>query len=317
MKQMKNIHCTSILLSMTLLFILLSCKNDELNHAVLNSISVKTPPIKSAYYISESLDLTGLEITLLFENGATEDLVYADFENREIATTPENGSILTESTDITITHTPTGTTASLTILVSSTVADIEDNVYSVVNIGEQLWLGENLRTTRYNDGTSIPIEENGNTWPSLSTASCCWYDNNKEMYGDTYGVLYNWHAVNAKKLCPEGWHVPTNEEWAALVDFLGGEDVAGGKLKESGTTHWNSPNEGANNSSGFTGLPGGSRSDLFHSLGDGARWWSSSEYDLTNAWALSVSYTSASTFWYNYTKRHGYSVRCIRDQTQK
>jgi uncharacterized protein (TIGR02145 family) len=97
------------------------------------------------------------------------------------------------------------------------------------------------------------------------------------------------------------------------VDFLGGEKVAGGKLKESTTSYWKSPNEGATNSSGFTGLPGGSRSDIFHGLGDGARWWSANQHNETNASALSVTYTQASTFFYNYTKNHGYSVRCIRD----
>ncbi len=147
----------------------------------------------------------------------------------------------------------------------------------------------------------------------LSTTAFCWYDNNNIMYGDTYGALYNWYSINTNKLSPVGWHIPTDEEWNTLINFLGGEDVAGGKLKESGNTHWNIPNEGADNSSGFTALPGGSRSDLFHSLGDGGRWWSSTQFDDTNAWALSIGYTYANASRYNFTKNHGYSVRCIRD----
>jgi len=308
---MRTKYFNPIFVTMMILFI--SCKKDDPKQAELSSISVKTPPIKVEYYMTETLDLSGLVITLTFDNEDKEDIIYSDFESRDINTSPENGSTLAESTDVTFIHKPTGKKASLTITVSSVVVDIEGNTYSIVKIGDQLWMGENLKTTKYNDGISIPLEKNDIAWNNLSTTSFCWFDNNKAMYGDTYGALYNWHAVNTNKLCPIGWHVPTDEEWITLVDFLGGEDVAGGKLKETGTSHWNSPNEGADNSSGFTGLPGGSRSDLFHSLGDGGRWWSSTQFDDINAWALSVNYTYTSTFWYNYTKSHGYSVRCIRD----
>ncbi|MCG8582670.1 MAG: fibrobacter succinogenes major paralogous domain-containing protein [Bacteroidales bacterium] len=310
---MRKNHFKPILLSMLILFILLSCEENTHKQTELISISVKTPPSRVQYYTSEKLDFTGLKISLTFDNGNTEDLVYSDFESRKIATNPENGTTLNESKEVTITHTPTGVKTSLTVTVSSVVIDIEGNTYSIVKIGDQLWLGENLKTTKYNNGTSIALEENDIAWSSLSTAAFCWYDNNKTMYGDTYGALYNWYTVDTKKLCPIGWHVPTDEEWTTLVELLGGEDVAGGSLKESGTSHWNYPNEGANNSSGFTGLPSGSRSDLFHSLGEGARWWSSTQFDATNSSALSVSYTYGTAFWYNYTKSHGYSVRCIRD----
>ncbi len=302
-----------VFVSMLILFALVSCSKDDSRKVELDNISIKTAPLKVNYYTSEVLDLTGLEITLEFDNGTTQDLVYADFVSEDITTFPENGATLTESTDVIFTHEPSGEFASLAINVSSVIVDIEGNIYSIVRIGDQLWMGENLKTTTYNDGAPIPLEENDMVWNTFSTSAYCWFDNNKTIYGDTYGALYNWYSVNTNKLCPVGWHVPTDEEWNTLVDFLGGEDVAGGKLKESGYSHWNSPNEGADNSSGFTGLPGGSRSDLFHSLGDGGRWWSSTQFDDTNAWALSIGYTYANASRYNFTKNNGYSVRCIRD----
>jgi len=310
---MRKDYLNPFFVIISILFLLVSCVKDNSKNVELASISVKTPPFKIEYYVSEVLDLTGLMITLTFDNGETEDLVYTNLESREINTFPENGSTLSESTEIIFTHEPTGYYTSLIITVSSNIVDIEGNIYSIIRIGDQLWMGENLKTTKYNDGSSIPLEENDIEWNNLSSSSYCWFDNNQAVYGDTYGALYNWYAVNTAKLPPIGWHIPSEEEWNTLVEFLGGEAVAGGKLKESGISHWNSPNEGADNSSGFTGLPAGSRSDLFHSLGDGSRWWSSKHFDETNAYALSVSYTYASTFWYNYSKNHGYSVRCIRD----
>jgi len=302
-----------VFVSMLILLTLESCSKDDSRTVELDNILIKTPPLKVNYYTSEVLDLAGLVITLEFDNGTTQDLVYANFVSEDITTFPENGATLTESTDVTFTHELSGEFASLSINVNSTIVDIEGNIYSIIRIGDQLWMGENLKTTTYNDGALIPLEENDMVWNTFSTSAYCWFDNNKTIYGATYGALYNWYSVNTNKLCPVGWHVPTDEEWNTLVDFLGGEDVAGGKLKESGYSHWNSPNEGADNSSGFTGLPGGSRSDLFHSLGSGGRWWSSTQFDGTNSWALSVEYTYASTFLYNYSKNHGYSVRCIRD----
>ena len=310
---MRKDYLHPFFVTMLILFILVSCSKDDSRKAELVNISIKIFPSKVEYYTSEVLDLTGLEITLEFDNGTTQDLVYSDFASEDINTFPENGATLTESTDVTFTHEPTGNIASLAINVSSVIVDIEGNIYSIVRIGDQLWMGENLKTTKYNDGISIPLEENDVAWNDLSTTAFCWYDNNNIMYGDTYGALYNWYSINTNKLSPVGWHIPTDEEWNTLINFLGGEDVAGGKLKESGNTHWNIPNEGADNSSGFTALPGGSRSDLFHSLGDGGRWWSSTQFDDTNAWALSMSYTYANASRYNFTKNHGYSVRCIRD----
>ena len=148
------------------------------------------------------------------------------------------------------------------------VTDYDGNHYSSVLIGSQIWMAENLKTIKYNDGTAIPLVTDATEWSNLTTHGYCWYNNDEATYGDTYGALYNWYTVETGNLCPTGWHVPTDAEWTELIDYLGGESVAGGKLKETGTTHWNSPNPGATNETGFTTLPGGYRADFNGSSGD-------------------------------------------------
>ena len=134
--------------------------------------------------------------------------------------------------------------------------DFDGNNYPVGQIGTQIWMVENLKTTRYNDGTDILSITDNTTWENLITPGYCFY-NNGVVNKNTYGALYNWYAVNTGKLAPKGWHVPTNDEYTTLITFLGGESVASSKLKESGTSHWQSPNTEATNQSGFTALPGG------------------------------------------------------------
>jgi uncharacterized protein (TIGR02145 family) len=149
------------------------------------------------------------------------------------------------------------------------VTDKDGNHYNAVRIGNQLWMVENLKTTKYSDGTAIPNITDGTTWAATTSPAYCWYDNDASTYKDTYGGLYNRYAVMTGKLCPIGWHVPTNEDWTTLGTYLGGNAVAGGKLKEAGTAHWLSPNVGATNESGFTGLPTGYRYDgdgTFHNI---------------------------------------------------
>jgi len=142
-----------------------------------------------------------------------------------------------------------------------TMTDQDGNVYKTVTIGTQTWMAENLRTTKYNDGTIIPNVIDGEEWTIQTTGVYCTYNNTFNT--DTivaYGHLYNWYTVNTGLLAPEGWHVPTDAEWTTLTDYLGGEDIAGAKLKETGITHWNRPNElETTNETGFTALPGGYR----------------------------------------------------------
>ncbi|MBV5329787.1 MAG: hypothetical protein JZU65_19525 [Chlorobium sp.] len=141
---------------------------------------------------------------------------------------------------------------------NNNASDADGNTYKTVVIGTQTWFAENLKTTKYKDGTAIPLVTDNTAWKNLTTPAYCWY-NNTVSNKATYGALYNWHTVSTANLCPAGWHVPSDSEWKTLTDFLKGESTAGNKLKEAGTTHWNSPNTGATNESGFTALPGGYR----------------------------------------------------------
>jgi uncharacterized protein (TIGR02145 family) len=212
---------------------------------------------------------------------------------------------------------PTGSKTITSNFVASTDAD--NNSYSTVKIGNQVWMAENLKTTRYNDGTSIPRETDNTAWQHLSTPAIAWLNNDSSTNHNMYGVLYNGFAVGTGKLAPKGWHIPTDAEWDTLVSYLGGSSVAGGKLKESGTSHWLSPNTGASNESGFTALPGseheGAGSSGFGQLGNSAWWWSSTQNSSNNsAGFLSVSSDYESIFKMSLIRTMGFSVRCIKDE---
>jgi uncharacterized protein (TIGR02145 family) len=196
----------------------------------------------------------------------------------------------------------------------TSVIDIENNVYNIIQIGTQTWLKENLLTTKYNDGTSIPLITDDNTWSEIRTAAYCWYNNDEDNNKNTYGALYNWYTINSGNLCPTGWHVPTDAEFVALVNYLGGSLVAGGKLKESGTAHWISPNTDATNESGFSGLPAGGRDILgrFSSIGLSGGFWTSSENN-NSAYDQSLSYDTGNSRRLSPFKWYGASVRCIKD----
>lgn len=153
-------------------------------------------------------------------------------------------------------------------------------------------------------------------WATLSTPAYCWYNNNGGNYKDIYGALYNWSAINTRILCPTGWHVPSDGEWTTLTSNLGGESVAGAKLKETGTSHWTSPNTGATNTSGFTALPGGIRSNIvgkFFFLGEYCVWWSSTEQITSQSWCRSIDYGLSSISRDGFHNNFGISVRCIKD----
>jgi uncharacterized protein (TIGR02145 family) len=199
---------------------------------------------------------------------------------------------------------------------SDAVQDIDGNYYNIVTIGSQIWLQENLRTTKLNDNTPIQIVTDGSVWSGLTSSAYCWYDNNIS-YRDQYGALYNWYSAGTGKLCPSGWHIPSNTEWAALETLLGGYDIAGGKMKETGYLHWNSPNAGATNESGFTGLGSGYR-DLstyprFMDMGRGTNFWSSDSYSDSQAWWRGLPYYQAVLTDGYHLKTYGFSVRCIKD----
>jgi uncharacterized protein (TIGR02145 family) len=189
-----------------------------------------------------------------------------------------------------------------------------DNYTSVV-IGTQTWMVENLRTTHFKDGSKIPLITNNTNWENLSTPGYCWYNNDESLNKNTYGALYNWYAVNKGNLCPSGWHIPTKDEWDVLALYLGGDPAAGGKLKEVGTTHWLSPNLGATNESGFTGLPGGQRDDkgTFLMIGEYGFWWTNTLSYSVWAYSRELDYDYSHFFSFNDKIKFGFSVRCIQD----
>ena len=155
------------------------------------------------------------------------------------------------------------TDLSITINASSNcgiVTDSDGNLYNTVTIGTQCWLTENLKTTRYNDGSQIPKVSDPLAWSNLITPAYCWYNNDSSSYMAAYGAMYNWYTVATGKLCPDGWHVPTDGDWTKLTDYLCGNSMSSAKLKEAGNMHWNNPNGESTNTSGFTALPGGYRS---------------------------------------------------------
>ncbi|MBK8672512.1 MAG: hypothetical protein IPN93_05845 [Bacteroidetes bacterium] len=197
------------------------------------------------------------------------------------------------------------------------VTDIDGNVYNTVTIGTQCWMLENLKTTKYNDGTAIPNVTSNTEWGALNTGAWCYYSNDANN-NNTYGKLYNWYSVNTGRLAPTGWHVPTDIEWLELRDYLGGSEQAGGKMK-SISILWSPPKVGADNSSGFTALPSGFRNSSngsrFVSKGDATNFWASNKVN-NLAWDCSIQ-TNSSVFsiWaalYS-PERDGLSIRCIKD----
>ncbi len=196
-----------------------------------------------------------------------------------------------------------------------TLTDIDGNVYHTIIIGTQVWMLENLKTTKYRDGTIIPNVTDNAEWIDLTTGAYSNYDNTPSNSA-IYGKLYNWYAVSsALNIAPVGWHVPTDKEWITLSNYLGGELIAGGKLKENGTQHWNIPNTTATNESGFTALPGGSRIGIisFEGVGYKGSWWSATEYNDRTAWDWYLVNSYEIVYRENSLKSDGCSVRCIKD----
>lgn len=200
------------------------------------------------------------------------------------------------------------------------VTDVDGNEYDTVTIGSQVWMKENLNVTHYNNGDTIPYVQNNTVWAGLSTGAYCNYENDTS-FAAIYGRLYNWYAVSGtKNICPTGWHVATDSEWTILTDLLGGEAVAGGKLKETGTLYWSSPNFGATNEVGFTALPGGYRSNTEVYLGFGGigSWWCSTESSATDGWARGIFNDAVNVDRGGYyEKKMGFSVRCVKNSTSE
>lgn len=222
----------------------------------------------------------------------------------------------------------------MNVKASGSVTDFDGNIYNTVAIGAQIWMVENLKTTRYNDGNVIPNITSDTEWEALVTPAYCWYNNNEVTNKNTYGALYNWYAVSTDKLCPTGWHVPSNNDWSTMFGYLVANNYSfdgtttGYNIAKSlaATTYWVvSANPGVignsdylefRNKSGFSALPGGFRNDngVFDFVGSYGYWWSATEEVNTGSAGCMGLYNSVSYYgWGNYSKKNGFSVRCVKD----
>ena len=196
-----------------------------------------------------------------------------------------------------------------------TVTDVDSNVYQTVTIGTQVWMAENLKVTHYRNGDPIAQVTDSAAWTNLSTEAYCNFDDDTASAA-VYGRLYNWYAViDSRNIAPEGWHVATDSEWQALIDYLGGDSAAGDKLKEAGTTHWASPNTGATNSSGFTALPAGARSvtGAFSLANIAATFWTSTQNSINDSFGYGLYANTVGIFRGAGGFRWGQSIRCVKD----
>lgn len=210
-------------------------------------------------------------------------------------------------------------TSNVDSITFSDCVDYDGNIYETVQIGDQLWMAENLKVTHFRDGTPITNASDGNAWSNLQSEAYCRYNNNASDEVDTYGILYNWYAAtDAHNIAPVGWHVPTDDEWWTLTTYLSGYEVAGGKMKEIGTEHWNSPNTSATNQSGYSALPGGYRDleGVFREMGSHAYFWSATENG-RSAYSRMLEYNSAYVSTLSQADcRSGRSLRLVRDSSE-
>ena len=286
-----------------------------------------TPQISPTFtpITSTCLGATMIPLPTTSNNGITG--TWSPAINNNVTTTytftPNAGQCAaTTSQTITIT-TPKVTSAISFVAPPITVAALPN-----VTIGTQIWTNKNLEVSTYRDGTPIPQVTDPTAWANLTTGAWCYY-NNDPANGEVYGKLYNWYASAGiydaaslndttlrKQFAPVGWHVPSDAEWTVLTDFLGGENVAGGKMKSTSILLWQSPNGDATNESGFTGLPGGYRHDYdgtYGNIGYDGLWWSSSEYGSGASWPRTLFYNNGVVYMNFAIKKSGLSVRLIKD----
>jgi uncharacterized protein (TIGR02145 family) len=201
---------------------------------------------------------------------------------------------------------------------SGELIDIDGNHYTTVKIGNQWWMAENLKVIHFRNGEAIPYVNEDTTWINLTKGALCSYKNDFENEL-IFGLIYNGYAViDSRKLAPSGWHIPSEHEWRTLIDFLGGESIAGGKLKSIGTNYWQNPNIGATNESGFSALPGGNRDYYnncqFYTLGTNTSFWSSSNAGLGNAlWYFNLSYQDTDIDREASRIQSGFYIRLVKD----
>ena len=294
--------------------------------------AVLLSPTNNAIIASTSVNLQWVDQTedivydLYLDNNSANQSIAVNLENSEyLVTDLENGlhyfwKVVTKSLE-------TGLTTEseiFTFLIDTTtsVTDIDGNVYQTVIIGNQIWMKENLRVKHFNDGTPIDNVTDFGEWVATLSPAYSWYNNDSVSYDADYGPLYNWYVTDtlsngSRNVCPDGWHIPDTADFNRLVNYLGGTAIAGGKLKEAGLDHWASPNTGATNESGFTGLPGGGKDQeldpWFTPIYETGNWWTSDKASDSSSWFFRLNYDSDSTSGGFCTKFVGYSLRCLKD----
>jgi uncharacterized protein (TIGR02145 family) len=290
--------------------------------AKLASMNNLKEEVKIVYDCSENIALNKNQSRDRLLKSATSTIEMSYNEGDRLLFTGMSGNYATIVTDV-----PTGDKTITFDFINC--MDADSNYYPVVIIGTQTWMAKNLKTTKYNDNTSIQGVTDNTTWANSTTPAYCWYHNNEAIYKNLYGALYNWHTVDTGNFCPVGWHVPSDDEWKTLEMYMGmsqsdadaqnwrgADEGIGGKLKESGTEHWASPNTGATNESGFSALPSG-----FRHFNDGSYWdlrkyaafWSSTEYSSNSAWYRTLYFYRSDIERYYDSKGFGGSVRCVKD----
>jgi uncharacterized protein (TIGR02145 family) len=311
----------TLTLSIIYTTLLISCDNDDKSDPILswsNPDDIKSGSALGDTQLNATSDIAG-------------DFIY----------TPESGTILSEGNEqvLTVDFIPTETgkynTISKSVLINvisngtssavfnpdltyGTITDVDGNSYQTIMVGGQIWMVENLRTTKFQNGDLIPEITDNQEWITQSSAAYASYENQSDLDElATHGLLYNWFAVaDSRNIAPLGWHVATEADWIALANEFGGLSTAGGKLKESGSTHWNSPNTDATNASGFTGLPSGRREYTDGSsinAGYNAFWWTSSAYNPDYSWYFQLNYDTGDLIQANFHKQYGFAVRCVKD----
>lgn len=203
----------------------------------------------------------------------------------------------------------------LAIALNGCGSDDKSESIASVTIGTQEWSAKNLNVTHYQNGDPIPLVTDSATWDTLTSGAYCEYKNSSDN-GTVYGKLYNWYAVHdSRGLAPDGWRVASDADWTVLTTYLGGENVAGAKLREEGTSHWLTPNSESTNETGFTALPGGQRGDGggFGNIKENGFWWTSNEESSDWAWMRYTFYTTTDMYRDYYRKQSGFSVRCIKE----
>jgi uncharacterized protein (TIGR02145 family) len=283
-----------------------------------NPASIRYGTLLSAAQLNATADVPGI---FVYTPSYGKKLNVGADQNLKVVFTPIDTAVYNSSSKVVkITVTPMPTISSILFnpnLTYGTVTDIDGNVYKTITIGTQKWMAENLRTTRFRNGDSIPKVTGYTAWRNLLTSAYCNYNNtNNNDTITVYGRLYNGYVVtDVRNVAPTGWHVASDAEWITLTNFLGGWEVAGGKMKETDTIHWLNPNEYATNESGFTAIPSGYRSYITTTEDAGYRdsWWSSTEFNTSDVWIQDVVCSAGFIYRDHFPKNNGFSIRCVKD----